>query len=58
MGWTWAGYTYEVPGQFQGRYRRLRVLGDKRGNSTAMELSRWPELLDRVAARRAGPDPA
>jgi hypothetical protein len=48
MGWTWAGYTYEVPGQFQGRYRRLRVLGDKRGNSTAMELSRWPELLDQV----------
>ncbi len=48
MGWMWAGYAYEVPGQSQGRCRRLRVLGDKRGNSTAMELSRWPELLDRV----------
>jgi hypothetical protein len=48
MGWTWSGYQYEVPGQYQGRYERLRVLGDKRANSAALQLARWPELLDRI----------
>jgi hypothetical protein len=48
LGNSWAGYEYQVPGQYQGRYERLRVLGDKRGNSAAMEIARWPELLDRV----------
>jgi hypothetical protein len=48
LGSTWAGYQYEVPSQYQGRYERLRVLGDKRGNSAALEIARWPELLDRV----------
>ena len=48
MGNSWAGYEYDVPGQYQGRYERLRVLGDKRGNSAAMEIAEWPELLDRV----------
>jgi hypothetical protein len=48
IDWTWSGYNYEVPGQYQGRYRRLRVLGDKRGNSTALELAQRPELLDRM----------
>ena len=51
LGSTWAGYQYEVPGQYQGRYERLRVLGDKRGNSAALEIARWPELLDRVRRR-------
>lgn len=48
MGRTWAGYEYEVPGQYQGRYQRLRVLGDKRANSAALQIARWPELLDRI----------
>jgi hypothetical protein len=48
MGRTWSGYQYEVPGQYQGRYERLRVLGDKRANSAALQIARWPELLDRV----------
>jgi hypothetical protein len=48
MGHAWAGYEYEVSGQSQGRYQRLRVLGDKRGNSTALEIAQWPDLLDRV----------
>jgi Sulfotransferase family len=48
MGRTWAGYQYEVPGQYQGRYERLRVLGDKRANSAALQIAKWPELLDRV----------
>jgi len=48
MGWTWAGYDYGVSGQHQGRHERLRVLGDKRGNATALQIAQWPELLDRT----------
>ncbi len=48
LGRSWSGYRYEVPGQYQGRYQRLRVLGDKRGHASALEIARWPELLDRL----------
>ena len=48
MGRTWSGYQYEVPGQFQGRIERLRVLGDKRARATVLQLARQPVLLDRV----------
>jgi hypothetical protein len=34
QGRTWSGYQYEIPGQFQGRYDTLRVLGDKRARSS------------------------
>ena len=30
MGRKWMGYDYVVPNQFQGRWSRLRVIGDKR----------------------------
>lgn len=36
-------FKYVVPGQWQGRYTRLSVIGDKRG---AELLERRPELLD------------
>ena len=29
-----SGYKYEVPGQWQGRYQQLKVIGDKRGGRT------------------------
>ena len=48
MGWTWSGYQYEVPGQYQGRYERIRVIGDKRGDHAAHEIARWPDVLDRI----------
>ncbi len=48
MGRFWSGYQYEVPGQHQGTYERLRVLGDKRARSTALLIARRPELLDRI----------
>lgn len=31
-GRVWAGYSYEVPNQWQGRWRNLRVIGDKQGS--------------------------
>ncbi|MGA8726990.1 MAG: sulfotransferase [Acidimicrobiales bacterium] len=48
MGRFWSGYSYEVPGQYQGIYKRLRVLGDKRARSTALLIARRPDLLDRI----------
>jgi Sulfotransferase family len=47
-GWTWSGYDYEVPGQYQGRYQRIRVLGDKRGDHAALEIAERPEVLDQM----------
>ncbi len=39
------GYSYTVPGQWQGRARRLRVIGDKKGGRTRGRLQRDPEEL-------------
>jgi hypothetical protein len=44
----WWGYDYAVPGQWQGRYRRLRVIGDKKGGRSARRLQADPELLSRL----------
>ncbi|GIW70519.1 MAG: hypothetical protein KatS3mg102_0061 [Planctomycetota bacterium] len=41
-------FDYTVPGQWQGRYERLRVIGDKRGGSTARLLAKVPGLLERL----------
>ena len=42
-------YSYAVPGQWQGRYSRLRVIGDKGGGVLSNALSsRDPRLLDKI----------
>ena len=43
-----SGYTYEVPGQWQGRYRRLEVIGDKKGGRSTMRLAENLDLFDRL----------
>ncbi len=48
MGRTWSGYKYDIPDQFQGRFERLRVLGDKRARSSALQIAAEPVLLDRL----------
>jgi len=48
VGRSWTGYDYSVPGQSQGTFRRLRVIGDKRGWMTTLRLGQRPELLDRL----------
>jgi hypothetical protein len=45
------GYSYAVPGQWQGRYDRLEVVGDKRGRMTTARLHDDPTLLDRLEDR-------
>jgi hypothetical protein len=48
IGRRWMGYDYVVPNQFQGRWTRLRIIGDKRGHVSTYRLRQRPELLDRV----------
>ena len=43
-----SGYSYAVPGQWQGRWRRLAVVGDKRGRMTTHRLRHRPGLLDEL----------
>jgi len=40
------GYSYEIPNQWQGRFRDLKVIGDKRGVTSMARLQRRPQLLD------------
>jgi hypothetical protein len=46
LGRKWTGYEYTVPNQHQGSYERLRVIGDKFGGMTSVQLGQRPELLD------------
>jgi hypothetical protein len=48
IGRTWTDYEYSVPHQHQGSFRHLRVIGDKFGGVTAVQLAEQPELLDRL----------
>jgi hypothetical protein len=41
-------YDYRVPGQWQGRFRTLRVIGDKRGGAVTRALGEHPDLLHRT----------
>lgn len=47
-GNEWMGYSYRVEGQWQGRYRELKVIGDKRGGTSSKILNENPELLDKI----------
>ena len=42
------GYNYKVPNQWQGKYRKIRVIGDKRGSGSLKKLFYRPELFERM----------
>ncbi len=48
LGAAWNGYSYQVPGQWQGRFQRIKVIGDKHGEATTVRLHLSPWLLDRL----------
>ncbi len=50
-GSRWAGYAYAVPGQHQGTYEELRVVGDKFGSETSWALAADPSTLQQLRAR-------
>ncbi len=49
-------YSYEVPGQWQGRTSDLRVVGDSNAGGTVRALSEDPLLLDRLRRVMRGLD--
>jgi hypothetical protein len=48
MGRGWSGYSYEVPGQWQGRFERIEVIGDKKGGGTTREIISNPGTLEKL----------
>lgn len=45
------GYTYRIPGCWQGRYKNLKVIGDKKAAAVTEQLSQNPHLTDRIRDR-------
>ena len=50
IGRQWHGFDYAVPGQSQGGFTKLRVIGDKHAGKATRRLRRDPERLDRLRA--------
>ena len=50
-GRTQTGYSYVVPGAWQGRAEPLHVIGDKRGGNSTRRLARDPGLLPQLRER-------
>lgn len=47
-GGQWSGYNYAVPNQWQGRFRQIKVIGDKKGARSAKRIQESPHLLDKL----------
>ena len=47
-GSSWTGYSYRVPGQYQGRFTELKVIGDKKGGVSTRRIMENPKLLDAI----------
>ncbi len=45
-GRTWNNYSYSIPGEWNGRYTTIRVIGDKKGSKSAKMLSKKSDILD------------
>jgi hypothetical protein len=48
------GYSFLVPGQWQGRYERLRVIGDSTSGATTRRLAHNLELIGTIQAAMPG----
>lgn len=46
QGRRWNDHAYAVPGQWQGRYGRMEVIGDKKGGRSSVHLLQQPGALD------------
>ncbi len=47
-------YSYQVPGQWQGRYTRLRVIGDGKAGTTTQLFARHPDALEHLQKEMSG----
>jgi hypothetical protein len=44
------GYKYEIPGQWNGRFEKLLLIGDKKGGASAARFATTPNLLQTLRA--------
>lgn len=47
-GRKWMGYSYAVPNQWHGKFKELRVIGDKKGGRSTIRIGSKPELVQRL----------
>lgn len=47
-GREWTGYSYVIPNQWNGRFRELKVIGDKKGGTSSHRLAENPALLQNL----------
>jgi hypothetical protein len=48
IGRVWGKYSYAVPDQWQGRFKQLTVIGDKKGGMSTQWIGRDVDNLDRL----------
>lgn len=44
----WSDFDYHVSNQWQGRFRKLKVIGDKKGGASTSRLQQSPHLLSKL----------
>ena len=49
QGRNWSGYSYQVPNQWQGKYKEIEVIGDKKAALSAIRLAKKPQLLKQIS---------
>lgn len=47
-GREWTGYDYAIEGLWQGRYRNLKVIGDKKGGGSSRHLQAKPDIIKKL----------
>jgi hypothetical protein len=45
-GRKWSGYSYKVPNQWNGRFKKLQVIGDKKAAGSTLVLRSCPWILE------------
>jgi hypothetical protein len=48
LNYIWKGYKYEIPGQYQGKWTSIKIIGDKKAGKTTEYLTHHPEFLDNL----------
>jgi len=50
-GRTWNNYSYAIPGEWNGRFKKLLVIGDKKGGRSSRFFSRKEEIFQAIGER-------
>lgn len=48
QGRNWSGYSYQVPNQWQGKFSKIKIIGDKKAALFTIELIDNPQLLGQI----------